>query len=130
MRRLGSERDVGVGVPVDVLRREVIRKWGGDIVVLPLARRSGEWILERVSEGAGIVLAVAWIGAGGGNRALVQHRFPLQRRRGVNDAEGAVSYRLDALRNGVYYAVIDRVAEGDVMRFDVVGGSPARDLAA
>ena len=72
---MGSERDVGVGVLVDVLRREVIRKWGGGIVVLSLARRSGEWILERVSEGAGIVLAAARIGAGGGTERLFNIAF-------------------------------------------------------
>jgi len=90
--------------------------------VLQLSRKDVEWILERVKEGAAFVFAAVWIGRSRRSHdarlyvALVFRRDVVQitpRRLLVVD--------LNALRNGVAYAVVekDRVLERGALRPDI-----------
>jgi hypothetical protein len=69
--RLGGERDVSMGVLVDLPRREVrIRKWGGNTIALPLSRKNVEWIEERLKMAPGWSSPRRGLGVAGGTTQL------------------------------------------------------------
>jgi len=121
--RLDNEKDVSRGVLVDLPRREVrIRKWGGGTIVLPLAEGAVRWINERVSEGAKLTLAMAWVGRSRRNSALALY-IALVFRREVKPIQPRRLLVVDfnALHNGVVLATVegDRVLQRGVLRPDV-----------
>jgi putative transposase len=102
--RLNNERDVSRGVLADVPKREIrVRKLGIGTLALPLSESDAEWILERVREGARLVLAMVWVS---GNRLCVALIF----RRDITqiDPKRVLAVDLNALHNGVAWAVIER----------------------
>ena len=121
--RLGGERDVGMGVLVDLPKREVrIRKrrgQRGNTIVLPLSRKNVEWIEERVREGAALAFAAAWVGRSRRNGAVALH-VALTFRREVTQMtpKRVLVVDLNALRNGVVWAVVEekRVLRRGVLR--------------
>jgi putative transposase len=115
--RLNNERDVSMGVLVDAARREVrIRKLGIGMLALPLSDSAIRWILKRVGEGARLVLAMVWVEGGRLCVALIFRRdvMPMQPRR-------VLAVDLNALHNGIAYAVVERgrILERSVLRPDV-----------
>ena len=116
--RLNNERDAGRGVLVDAPRRELrVRKLGTGTIVLPLGESAVRWVLERVREGARLVLAMVWVEGGMLRVALVFRREvePMQPRR-------ILAVDFNALHNGIAYAVVERnrVLERSVLRPDVL----------
>jgi len=122
--RLGGERDVSMGVLVDLPRREVrIRKWSGqrgNTIALPLSEEDVKWIEERVREGAELAFAAAWVGEGRRGAALY---VALAFRREVKPIQPSrlLVVGLNAQRDGVAYAVVEekRVLERSVLRPDI-----------
>jgi putative transposase len=115
--RLNNERDAGRGVLVDAPKRELrIRKLGIGTLALPLSEGDIEWILKRVSEGARLVLAMVWVEGGKLHVALVFRREvePVEPKR-------ILAVDLNALHNGIAYAVVerDRVLRRGALRPDV-----------
>jgi len=121
--RLNSERDVSMGVLVDLPRREVrIRKWGGGTIVLPLSEEDVKWINERVGEGGRLVFAMAWIGRGRRSHAVALY-VALTFRREVEPIQPKRLLVVDfnALHNGVVVATVEegRGLQRGVLRPDV-----------
>jgi len=118
--RLGAERDVSMGVLVDLPRREVrIRKWGGNTIALPLSENAVRWITERVKEGARLIFAMAWVGRSRRNHAVALHVALVFRREVAQmTPKRLLVLDLNALHNGVAYAVVEekRVLERSVLR--------------
>jgi putative transposase len=115
--RLSNERDKSRGALADVPRRELrIRKLGIGTIVLPLGESNAEWILRRVREGARLVMAAVWVD---GMRLCVALVF----RREVTpiEARRLLAVDLNALHNGIAYAVIERgrVLRRGILRPDV-----------
>jgi putative transposase len=112
--RLNNERDVSMGVLVDAARRKLrIRKLGIGTIVLPLPEGAVKYTLERAREGARLVMAMVWIKGGRLCVALVFRREvePVEPKR-------VLAVDLNALHNGIAYAVVerDRVLRRGVLR--------------
>jgi len=121
--RLGDERDMGMGVLVDLPRREVrIRKWGGGTIALPLSENAVRWITERVGEGAELALAAAWVGRSRRSHAVALY-VALVFRREVQliQPKRLLVLDLNALHNGVVIAAVEesRVLRRGILRPDV-----------
>ncbi|MCC6020944.1 MAG: transposase, partial [Thermoproteaceae archaeon] len=94
----------GRGVLVDAPRRELrVRKLGTGTIVLPLGESAVRWVLERVREGARLVLAMVWVEGGMLRVALVFRREvePVEPKR-------LLAVDLNALHNGIAWAVVER----------------------
>jgi len=118
--RLDNERDVSMGVLVDLPRREVrIRKWGGNTIALLLSEGAVRWINERVEEGGRLVFATAWVGRSRRNRAVALY-VALAFRREVAPIQPRRLLVVDfnALHNGVVWAVVEerRILQRGVLR--------------
>jgi putative transposase len=108
--RLSDERDVSRGVLADVPKRKVrVRKLGTGTIALPLGEDATKQILERVREGAKLVLAAVWVGRSRGSRAAKLY-IALVFRREVEPVEPkrVLAIDLNALHNGITYAVVER----------------------
>jgi putative transposase len=115
--RLSDERDQGRGALVDAPKHELrIRRLGTGTIVLPLGENAAKYVLERVSEGAKLVLAMVWVD---GSRLRVALIF----RRDVTPIEPTrlLAVDLNALHNGIVYAVVERsrVLKRGALRPDV-----------
>jgi putative transposase len=114
--RLNGERDLGRGALVDVAKREVrVRRLGTGTIALPLSEGAARWILERVNEGARLVMAAVWVD---GTRLCIALIF----RRDVTpiEARRILAIDLNALHNGISYAIVgrDRVLRRGILRPD------------
>jgi len=124
--RLGGERDVSMGVLVDLPKREVrIRKWSGqrgNTIALPLSENAVRWITERVGEGAEPALAAAWVGRSRRSRTVALY-VALVFRREVQliQPKRLLVLDLNALHNGVVIAAVEesRVLRRGILRPDV-----------
>ncbi|MFP3200182.1 MAG: zinc ribbon domain-containing protein [Thermoproteus sp.] len=124
--RLDDERDIGMGVFVDLPKREVrIRKWSGkkgNTITLPLGDKTVEWILDRVREGGRLTLAMVWIGKSKRNHAIKLYVALVFRREAAPiEAKRLLAIDLNALHNGISWAVVEegRILKKDVLRPDV-----------
>jgi putative transposase len=93
-----------------------VRKLGIGTLALPLSESNIEWILRRASEGARLVMAMVWVSGNGLCVALVFRREvePIE-------PERLLAVDLNALHNGVAYAVVERnrVLQRGALRPDV-----------
>jgi len=124
--RLKNERDMGGGIFVDLSKREVrIRRWSGqrgNIIALPLSESAVKWILERVQEGAKLVLAAVWIGRSGRNYAVKLYIALVFRRVVVPmRPKRLLVVDFNALHNGISWAVVEKekIVTRGVLRPDV-----------
>jgi putative transposase len=124
--RLSKERDIGRGVFVDLPKREVrIRRWSGqrgNTIVLPLGGSAIKWILERVREGAKLVLAAVWIGRSRKNHVAKLYIALVFRREVVSmQPRRLLVVDLNALHNGISWAVVEgmRIVTKGVLRPDI-----------
>jgi putative transposase len=121
--RLNNERDIGMGVFVNLPKREVrIRKWSGkkgNTVILPLGDKAVEWILGRVRENGKLVLVAIWIGRSRRSRAVKLYVALAFRREVVPiRPERLLVVDFNALHHGLAWAVVEgeRVLKKGVLR--------------
>ncbi|PLC63573.1 hypothetical protein B7L68_06035, partial [Thermoproteus sp. CP80] len=124
--RLNSERDIGMGVFVDLPKREVrIRKWSGkkgNTIILLLGDKTVEWILDRVREGGRLVLAMVWVGKSKRNHAIKLYVALVFRREAAPiEAKRLLVIDVNAFHHGISWAVVEggRILKKDVSRPDI-----------
>lgn len=121
--RMSNERDVGCGVIVDLPKGEIrIRKWGGGTIVLRLKKSDTKWILERVKEGARLVLARVWVSrVRRSNLATFNVALTFAREVKPIEVKRVMAVDLNALHNGVSIATIEngRILQRGVLRPDL-----------
>ncbi|RFA94509.1 zinc ribbon domain-containing protein [Pyrobaculum aerophilum] len=105
--RVNNERDQSRGVFVDLPKGEIrIRKWGG-VIKIRLRKSEIKWILKRLREGAQLKLVFAWVGS---RTNLVTFNVALAFARETEPylPERVLAIDLNALHNGVVWAIVDR----------------------
>jgi len=124
--RLNSERDIGMGVFVDLPKREVrIRKWSGkkgNTIILLLGDKTVEWILDRVREGGRLVLAMVWVGKSKRNHTIKLYVALVFRREAAPiEAKRLLVIDVNAFHHGISWAVVEegRILKKGVLRPDV-----------
>jgi len=124
--RLEKEHDISNGILVDLPSRQIrIRKWSGqrgNTIKLPLPESAVKWILERVREGAKLVLAAVWIGLGKKSSDVKLHVALIFRREVVPvRVKRSLIIDFNALHNGLSWAVVegDKIITKGMLRPDV-----------